>query len=201
MAEADAVSRRDRFPAAVHGASGCELAIVSHKTRHPFLRRPTTICTRRRAAGSRPSCSGEQLSYPRIVFFELTKQSQARAASAPASCTHFIDDLPEILRDPAFPATRSAILFDPKAARVRRRQRPLNSKRILRQILDFARRNGRRRSDDTQIATRWRAPGLPAQIAIYRVCGRPAATTASMSRRHADGGRYARQVLLPAVRA
>lgn len=44
------------------------------------------------------------------VFFESTRDAKiARIASI--KCTHFIDDLEEIFRDPAFPATAAAYLL------------------------------------------------------------------------------------------
>ncbi len=46
------------------------------------------------------------------VYFETTKQAKL-ARIAAAGCTLFIDDLPELLDEPAFPAGVERILFDP----------------------------------------------------------------------------------------
>lgn len=46
------------------------------------------------------------------VFFETTKQFKLDRIAA-AGCTHFIDDLPEFLSEPGFPAGSGRILFDP----------------------------------------------------------------------------------------
>jgi hypothetical protein len=49
---------------------------------------------------------------PEQVFFELTKEGKLERI-ARAGCTHFIDDLPELLAEPGFPAGVQRILFDP----------------------------------------------------------------------------------------
>jgi 5'(3')-deoxyribonucleotidase len=46
------------------------------------------------------------------VFFELTKQEKLERI-VKVGCTHFIDDLPEFLAEPGFPAGVERILFDP----------------------------------------------------------------------------------------
>jgi hypothetical protein len=44
------------------------------------------------------------------VFFEATRGDKLRRIAA-LGCTHFIDDLPEVLTDPAFPPGVSRVLF------------------------------------------------------------------------------------------
>jgi hypothetical protein len=46
------------------------------------------------------------------VFFEETKEGKL-ARIAAVGCTTFVDDLPELLGDPRFPAGVRRILFDP----------------------------------------------------------------------------------------
>jgi hypothetical protein len=46
------------------------------------------------------------------VFFAETKQGKLQQI-ADLGCTHFIDDLPEFLLEPDFPAGVERILFDP----------------------------------------------------------------------------------------
>jgi hypothetical protein len=46
------------------------------------------------------------------VFFEATREDKLKRIAA-QSCTHFIDDLEDVLREPAFPAGVERILYDP----------------------------------------------------------------------------------------
>ncbi len=94
-----------------HGITVC---IISHKTRHPFVGEPYDL----HAAAQdwlvqqgffSPDGAGLR---PEQIFFELTKSAKlARIASC--QCTHFIDDLPDILSDSAFPANTAQLLFAP----------------------------------------------------------------------------------------
>lgn len=92
-------------------ANGASLAIVSHKTRYPFLGPRYDLHEAARA------WVGETLAAPgliesRQVFFELTKEDKIRRV-ADLRCDYFVDDLPEILLAPAFPTETQGILFDP----------------------------------------------------------------------------------------
>ncbi len=88
--------------------------IISHKTLHPFQ---GPIYDLHQAAQDWIeshgfySPSGIGLT-PRQVFLELTKQGKLDRI-AEAGCTHFIDDLPEFLAEPGFPAGVERVLFDP----------------------------------------------------------------------------------------
>lgn len=92
---------------------GHETAIVSHKTRHPFLGPQYDL-----HAVAREWILGNLAERDRLliaasnVFFELTKEDKL-ARVATLGCDVFIDDLPEILQAPAFPANVQRILFDP----------------------------------------------------------------------------------------
>lgn len=94
-------------------ASGHELAIVSHKTRYPFMGFPYDLhkeanswVERHLIIPSRPLLSENS------VFFELTKEEKL-SRIANFCCEVFIDDLPEILTSPMFPEITRPLLFDP----------------------------------------------------------------------------------------
>jgi hypothetical protein len=54
-----------------------------------------------------------QIGLPReSVYFELTKAAKLGRIGQ-CGCTHFVDDLPEFLGEPGFPAGTQRILFDP----------------------------------------------------------------------------------------
>jgi hypothetical protein len=93
---------------------GVGVCIISHKTRHPFLGRPYDL------HGAAHEWLERQGFYdPRHiglsraqVFFELTKRDKLGRIGR-VGCSHFIDDLPELLAEPEFPAGVERILFDP----------------------------------------------------------------------------------------
>jgi len=94
-------------------AAGICISIISHKTRHPFLGEKHDLHA---AATNWLEQQGffdpASLGLPReSVFFELTKEAKL-ARIAERGCTHFIDDLPEFLGEPAFPAGALRILVD-----------------------------------------------------------------------------------------
>lgn len=102
-----------RFCRAAHIA----VRIVSHKTRRPCLGAEHDLHAAARAWLAQhgffsPGVIGLA---PGDVFFELTKQEKI-ARIETSGCTAFIDDLPEILRDPAFPSDVARFLFDPANA-------------------------------------------------------------------------------------
>ena len=89
-------------------------AIVSHRTRFPYLGERHDLHAAARDFLARHGFHDEAgigLPVDR-VFFEETKEGKlARIASI--GCTTFVDDLPELLADPRFPAGVRRILFDP----------------------------------------------------------------------------------------
>src|SRR5688572_6566015 len=90
------------------------ICIISHKTRLPF-RGPAYDL--HQAARDWLEQQGfhdpSGIALPREqVFLELTKGDKLRRIAA-EGCTHFIDDLPEFLSEPAFPANAQRFLFDP----------------------------------------------------------------------------------------
>jgi hypothetical protein len=98
-------------------SAGVPVAIVSHKTRYPYIGDPHDFHAA--AYGWLEengffNASNIGLERQR-VFFELSKAEKiARIRSI--GCDVFIDDLPEIFSDPAFPAGVDRILFDPGVA-------------------------------------------------------------------------------------
>lgn len=101
------------FLAACRGL-GVEVYVVSHKTRHPY-RGPRHDL--HRAAADWLEHHGffdpGRIGLGRgRVFFELTKREKFERI-ARVGCRWFVDDLVEILEDPAFPAGVGRILFDP----------------------------------------------------------------------------------------
>jgi hypothetical protein len=103
------------FFRACHDA-GIEVAIISHKTRHPFrgpqydLHQAARECLDRNGFHDP---GGIGLSAEN-VYFELTKAEKLDRIGA-LGCDCFIDDLPEFLAEPAFPPSVDRILFDPYA--------------------------------------------------------------------------------------
>jgi hypothetical protein len=95
-------------------AAGIPVRIISHKTREPFLGPKYDLHAAARAwlTQSRVFAPDGAGLADSEVFFELTKEAKlARIASE--GCTHFIDDLPELLCHPQFPPGVVRILFSP----------------------------------------------------------------------------------------
>lgn len=93
---------------------GVPVCIVSHRTRHPF-RGPRYDL--HHAAHEWLDLYGfydsQRIGLPRDrVFFEVTKEEKI-ARIHELGCSHFVDDLPELLQDPTFPSRIERILFDP----------------------------------------------------------------------------------------
>lgn len=94
--------------------AGHDLAIISHKTRHPFLGPQYDLHAAAQAWVERHlAADGERLVPQARVFFELTKEHKI-ARIEDFGCDVFIDDLPEIFASPAFPRGASPLLFDPE---------------------------------------------------------------------------------------
>ncbi len=92
--------------------------IISHRTRYPYLGEKYDLHQAARAwLATHGFCDPDRIGLRADrVYLELTKQDKlARIASA--ACSHFIDDLPEFLDEPAFPSGVQRILFDPGGIR------------------------------------------------------------------------------------
>ncbi len=80
--------------------------IISHKTLYPFLG------PRYDLHQSARNWHEKQSFCTMPAFFETTLQNKLRRIGE-QQCTHFIDDLPELLAEPEFPSSVQKILFDP----------------------------------------------------------------------------------------
>ena len=113
------MSEADPFPGVLDffqtcRAKGINVTIISHKTRYPYLGEKYDL---HQAALGWLELQGffdpKRIGLPREkAFFELTKQAKLERIGA-CGCTQFIDDLPEFLMEPAFPAAAQRVLFDP----------------------------------------------------------------------------------------
>ncbi len=94
-------------------AAGVSLAIVSHKTRYPFLGHPYDLHEAARGWVNKFLFgAADTLIAANEVYFELTKREKL-ARIAQLELDYFIDDLPEILLAENFPGRTGRILFDP----------------------------------------------------------------------------------------
>jgi len=114
MADASSFPGVTEFFAACR-AAGVPLAIVSHRTRFPYLGERHDLHAAARdwiARRGFHAVDGLDLP-PDRVYLEDTKEKKLVRIAA-IGCTHFIDDLPEMLTHPLFPPAVSRILFDPQ---------------------------------------------------------------------------------------
>src|ERR1700761_1905157 len=113
--------------------AGHDLAIVSHKTRHPILgpRHDLHAAARGFLVERGLVGSGDGQIDPAKVFFELAKEAKV-ARIAALGCEAFIDDLPEIFAAPDYPGATRRILFDPRQSiRRARAPAPTRSPRVV----------------------------------------------------------------------
>lgn len=94
--------------------AGHTLAIMSHKTRHPYLGKQYDLHAAARGWIERYLYEDGGALIPRDqIFFELTKDEKL-ARIRKFGCDVFIDDLPEILLAKNFPTETQRFLFDPE---------------------------------------------------------------------------------------
>ncbi len=88
--------------------------IVSHKTRYPYLGPHYDLHAAAQTWLERQGFfEATRIGMRREhVFFELTKQAKLQRIAA-LGCSHFVDDLPELLGEPDFPSEVARWLFDP----------------------------------------------------------------------------------------
>lgn len=95
-------------------AAGHTLAIMSHKTKHPYVGQAYDLHQAAREwIQHHLMQNNEMIIPPANVFFELTKEEKI-ARIRDFRCDVFIDDLPEILLAKTFPLKTRRILFDPE---------------------------------------------------------------------------------------
>jgi len=98
-------------------ATGHELVIISHRSRRPYAGPPhdlhaaarTWVADRLQSAGLFGAAGDEAQ-----VHFLGTRDQKVEMITH-LGCEAFLDDLPEVLSAPGFPAATSGILFDPAA--------------------------------------------------------------------------------------
>ena len=113
MGEAEAYPGAISFIKAAKNA-GHELAIMRHKTRHPFAGPKYDLHLAALGWIAQHLIEdGANLIPKEQVFFELTKQEKIKRATE-FNCDIFIDDLPEILSLENFPENAERFLFDPE---------------------------------------------------------------------------------------
>jgi hypothetical protein len=93
---------------------GVRFCIVSHRTRHPVLGPPHDLHGAAFAWLDANGFFDEARTglERRDVYLELSREDKL-ARIAALGCDYFVDDLPELVTDPDFPAHVHAILFDP----------------------------------------------------------------------------------------
>jgi hypothetical protein len=108
----------DPFPGVLEFLARCrraavEVAIISHKTRRPYRGGDHDLHAAARAFleshGFHDTESG--LTRERVYFESTLGAKLARIGAA--GCEAFVDDLPELLAEPAFPRKVRRVLFDP----------------------------------------------------------------------------------------
>jgi hypothetical protein len=93
---------------------GHDLFIISHKTTHPILGPRYDMHAAARGFLAARGLVGDAPAQIEAsgVFFEATQEAKV-ARAATLRCDMFVDDLPEILAMPGFPANMRRVLFDP----------------------------------------------------------------------------------------
>ena len=97
--------------------AGVPIRIISHKTRHPYKGPRHDLHQAARDWLERHGLFDvARIGLPRdSVYLEPTLAAKLERVAS-AGCTHFIDDLPELLAEPAFPNGVIKVLFDPSGA-------------------------------------------------------------------------------------
>jgi hypothetical protein len=90
---------------------GHETHIISHKTLHPYIGPKYDLHAAARGFLIEKGIC-DRLVPSRRVHFELTLREKLARIGA-LGCTHFIDDLPELLAEEDFPDGVTKLLFDP----------------------------------------------------------------------------------------
>jgi len=88
--------------------------IISHKTKHPIIGPRHDLHQAARSWLKEKGFHGPGMLPPENVFLEESKEAKL-ARIAALACTHFIDDLPELLEHQDFPKKTQGLLFAPQA--------------------------------------------------------------------------------------
>jgi hypothetical protein len=93
-------------------AAGVRVSIISHKTEFPAIGERVSLRDAARAWLASQGLAARHGIDPADVMF-LGTLAEKLAAIAERGCTHFVDDLVEVLGHPAFPAGVERILYAP----------------------------------------------------------------------------------------
>jgi len=92
--------------------SGHSFCIVSHRSLRPYAGPAYDLHAAARG-WAKKWLSSAGLIEDRAVFFHETREQKIAAIDA-LHCKVFLDDLPEVIEDAAFPGSCKAVLFDPE---------------------------------------------------------------------------------------
>jgi len=90
-------------------ADGWKVVVISHRTKYPLAGPAHDLHQAARQFLEASGWLGEKI---QEAHFEETKEAKL-ARIGDCRCNFFVDDLPEILAHPAFPANCQPLLFDP----------------------------------------------------------------------------------------
>jgi hypothetical protein len=94
--------------------AGHTVAIMSHKTRYPFLGEQYDLHASAKGWVQKYLQKNQEYLIPENqIFFEVTKEDKLNRIKE-FGCDIFIDDLPEILLAASFPDKTQKVLFDPE---------------------------------------------------------------------------------------
>jgi hypothetical protein len=94
-------------------AQAIRVSIISHRTRVPARGEPVNLRAAARAfLGTHGVLGAGAALRDEDVFFEASRAEKLNRIGT-LRCTHFVDDLPELLCDPAFPENTVRILYAP----------------------------------------------------------------------------------------
>jgi hypothetical protein len=111
MAEAEPAPGVEAFLAAC-SAAGVRVSIISHKTEYPAIGERVSLREAARAwLAERGLLDRHGIAAADVLF--LGTLAEKLAAIADRACTHFVDDLVEVLGHPAFPPGVERILYAP----------------------------------------------------------------------------------------
>jgi len=98
-------------------AAGHEIVIISHRSRRPYAGPPHDLHAAARAwVVDRLQSNGLFNGGESVPNFLETREEKV-ACISDLGCLAFLDDLPEVLQAPGFPAQTVGILFDPSGAK------------------------------------------------------------------------------------
>lgn len=105
-------------------AGGADVVVISHKTRRPIVGEPHDLVAAARGwLVENGFFAAQDLD---CAFFEPAIEGKLARVET-ERCTHFVDDLPELLLEPAFPKDVERILFDPHSHHANRALRRTTS--------------------------------------------------------------------------